>query len=436
MAELEIVYLSPQELTPYENNTRKHNQEDIDQIKASIAADGFNDPIGIWGEQNIIVEGHGRQIAAIEMGLDRVPCIRLDHMTEVQRRDYAIRHNRTAELSAWDFSMLREEIAALELQGLDMSYLNGIGEELDALGSERIDDYKITEDNPPELPEEPIAKRGQIWQLGEHRLICGDSTNPADVEAVMDGALADLLLTDPPYNVNLGSNDKPFSNHNDGILNDNMEDAPFIDFLHNAFESADNVMRPGAVWYVFYAGLQHSLFDSAIKSINDWWLHEQLIWVKGNHVLGRHSDYQWKHEPCLYGWKTGKEHYFTDSRAETTVIEDTKAKLSGLKKSELIKLCEKLMGENQSTTVLYAEKANSAEVHPSIKPQGLLTPLIINSSKPGWVVLDIFGGSGSTLIACEQVGRKCYMVEMDPHYCDVIIQRWENFTGKKAVKLN
>lgn len=436
MYDLQVVYLSPHDLKPYEGNTRKHAPDDIDQIKASIESDGFNDPIGIWGKDNLIVEGHGRQIAAIEMGLDKVPCIRLDHLTDTQRRDYAIRHNRTAELSAWDFGKLREEVASLEINGVDIGYLSGLSDELNNIGHERIDDYDINEDEPPPVQEETNTKLGDIWQLGRHRLICADSTDKEAIKRVMQDAQADLLLTDPPYNVNLGSNDRPHSDHNESIINDNMSEPAFVDFLTNAFLACNAAMRPGAAWYIFYAGLQHPAFDAAVKNVNEWWLHEQLVWVKGNHVLGRHSDYQWKHEPLLYGWKTGADHYFTDSRAETTVIEDTQTKLVGLKKSELIKLCERLLGENQATSVLYAEKANSAELHPSIKPQGLLTPLIVNSSKPGWNVLDIFGGSGSTLIACEQTGRNCYMLELDPHYCDVIIKRWENFTGEKAIRNN
>lgn len=198
---------SPHELTPYERNTRKHAPEDIGQIKASIEADGFNDPIGIWGEKNIIVEGHGRRIAAIEMGIDRVPCIRLDHLTDEQRRDYAIRHNFTAEQSEFDFERLREEVSALELQGLDMSYLSSLAAELDAMGKEAAetpvveDEPPVVEDEPPEPPKEPVSKLGDIYQLGRHRLMCGDSTKLDDVKTLMDGQLADQLVTDPPYNV-------------------------------------------------------------------------------------------------------------------------------------------------------------------------------------------------------------------------------------------
>ena len=194
MYDLQVVYLSPHDLKPYEGNTRKHAPDDIDQIKASIEADGFNDPIGIWGKDNLIVEGHGRQIAAIEMGLDKVPCIRLDHLTDTQRRDYAIRHNRTAELSAWDFGKLEEEIAALEIEGVDLS---GLKFDLDALNGGGNPEINIVEDEPPEPPETPIAKLGDIWQLGRHRLMCGDSTSMDDVQALLGGAHVDMIYTDP-----------------------------------------------------------------------------------------------------------------------------------------------------------------------------------------------------------------------------------------------
>lgn len=434
--DLEIVYLSPHDLTPYENNTRKHAPHDIDQIKASIQAVGFRDPIGIWGKNNLIVEGHGRQLAAIELGMEKVPCIRLDDMTDEQRRDYAIRHNFTSDQSEFDYDKLRREIAALEMQGLDMSYLDSLQEELGDIAGESIDDYDIQEDEPPEPPEEPIAKRGQIWQLGRHRLMCGDSTDAEDVQELMNDEEADLLLTDPPYNVNLGSVPTPTDTNIVPILNDSMSESDFIDFLTKALMNAQNHLRGGAAWYVFYAGLHHIEFESAVRNVPEFKLHEQLVWVKSHFVLGRNSDYQWAHEPCLYGWKTGESHYFSDSRAESTVIEDSAAKLSTMKKGELITLCEKLLGQNQSTTVLRADRPMSADLHPTVKPQELIGRLMINSSKPGWRVLDLFGGSGSTLIACEQLNRTCYMMELDPHYIDVIIKRWETFTGEQAVLLN
>ena len=197
MDDLKIVYLDPHELTPYENNTRKHAPDDIDQIKASIEADGFNDPIGIWGEENLIVEGHGRQIAALEMGLDKVPCIRLDHMTETQRRDYAIRHNRTAELSRWDFANLEEEIAALKIEGVDLS---GLKFEFDSVQDDFTDaKTEFEQDEIPDVPEQPKTKRGDIWQLGNHILMCGDSTDGNDIAQLMNGEKAKMLFTSPPY---------------------------------------------------------------------------------------------------------------------------------------------------------------------------------------------------------------------------------------------
>lgn len=214
-----------------------------------------------------------------------------------------------------------------------------------------------------------------------------------------------------------------------------MEEGAFIEWLSKALINADSVMREGAAFYIFYAGLHHSEFDFATRKVSDWKIHEQLIWVKGSFVLGRNSDYQWQHEPALYGWKTGAPHYFTDSRAEGTVIEDSNVKLSSLKKGELIELCQKLMHTDEASTVLRADKPNSAELHPTVKPQELITYLMRNSSRRNEKVLDLFGGSGSTLIACEQLGRRCYMMELDPHYVDVIIQRWENFTGRKAERI-
>lgn len=215
-----------------------------------------------------------------------------------------------------------------------------------------------------------------------------------------------------------------------------MPEDVFIAWLTKALQNADKAMKPGAAFYIFYAGLHHTEFDFAIRNVEAWKVHEQLVWVKGHFVLGRNSDYQWQHEPAFYGWKTGAPHYFTDSRAEGTVIEDTTAKLSTLKKGELVALCEKLMKQDGASTVLRADKPNAAELHPTVKPQELVTYLMRNSSRPGEIVLDPFGGSGSTLIACQQLNRTCYTMELDPHYADVIIQRYIDFMGTDSeVKL-
>lgn len=425
-------WIDPNKVKPYERNAKEHTETQIKNIATSIRKFGWQQDTVITTD-NVCVIGHGRRLAAIQLGCE-MPFHYVnktaDELTDEDIRELRIIDNETNAETGFDYEVLKEEIEDLNFDEFDINFsadvLNGGG------GTE----YDIAEDDPPEPQETVIAKKGNLWKLGRHRLMCGDSISREDVELLMDGKKADLLLTDPPYNVNLGSNIKPHSDHNDSILNDNMEEKNFIAFLSSAFESANAVMENGAAWYIFYAGLNHTSFDLAIRNIKEWKTHEQLVWVKSNHALGRNCDYQWKHEPLLYGWKTGKDHYFTDSRAETTVIEDVNTKLVNLKKSELIELCEKLLERYESTTVLYAEKANSAELHPSIKPQGLLAPLILNSSKKGWNVLDLFGGSGTTLMACEQTGRKCYMMELDPHYCDVIIKRWETFTGEKAVLIN
>lgn len=208
-----------------------------------------------------------------------------------------------------------------------------------------------------------------------------------------------------------------------------MPEDVFIKWLSKALTNANDHMRAGAAFYIFYAGLHHTEFDYALRSVPDFKVHEQLVWVKDHFVLGRNSDYQWQHEPAFYGWKTGATHYFTDSRAEGTVIEDAGVKLSTLKKSELIELCQKLMQRDTASTVLRAEKPSTADLHPTVKPQELICYLLRNSSRKGETVLDLFGGSGSTLIACEQLGRTAHTIEIDPHYADVIIQRYIDFVG-------
>ena len=439
MKDLEIVYLPPEALTPYEGNTRKHAPDDIGQIKASIEADGFNDPIGIWGDDNLIVEGHGRRIAAIEMGLERVPCIRLDHLTDAQRRDYAIRHNFTSDQSEFDFGRLREEVAALELQGMDMSYLDGIGEELDALGTESIDDYDITEDEPPEPPEEPTAKRGQIWQLGEHRLMCGDSTSKADMDALMDGDLPLFVFTDPPYGVSIGDKNAMLNSVQkagrccENIENDTLSTDDLRDMLTRAMSNLREHCDEGCSYYVS-APQGGALGLMMMMMMRDAGLEvrHNLIWVKNcaTFSLGR-LDYDYQHEPIFYTWT--KRHTFYGGYA-TTVVDESKP-VDKMSKPELKELVRALM-ERHPQSVVYEDKPLHSSLHPTMKPVKLVARFMVNSSQRGDVVADIFGGSGTTLITAEQLGRKCRMMELDPHYVDVIIQRWENLTGEKAVLLN
>lgn len=425
---MEVFEMRAGDLTPYENNPRI-NDEAVEKVAASIKEFGFKVPI-IIDRDGVIIAGHTRLKAAQVLGMETVPVIRADDLTPDQVKAFRLADNKVGEFSMWDMDALEAELARIEL---DMSAFGFLNED-DGINPDDVEEDDLDQ---ADEPGEPKAKRGDIYQLGEHRLMCGDSTDPADVAALMEGGTVKLLLTDPPYNVNVGSNDRPGSSHNGvHIQNDNMSEGDFIEFLTKAMQNADAVMEPGAAWYIWYAGLHHIEFESAVRNIPEWKLYEQLVWVKGHFVMGRNSDYQWMHEPCLYGWKQGEQHYFTESRAEETVIEDKVVKLSTLKKGELIALCEKLMGMDRETTVLRADKPNTAELHPTVKPQALLSRLLLNSTKKGWPVLDLFGGAGSTLIACQQLGRKCYMMELDPHYVDVIIKRYESFTGRVAVKLN
>lgn len=374
----------------YENNPR-NNDGAVDAVAESIKQFGFKVPIVI-DRDNVIVAGHTRLKAARKIGLEKVPCIVADDLTPEQIKAYRLADNKTAELADWDFSALEIELAELE-SDFDMS---AFGFDI----SDFEDIHEITEDEVPEVDEEnePICKTGDIWNLGKHRLMCGDSTNVSDVEKLMNGDKADLLLTDPPYNVAYEGGTKEKLK----IENDDMSDEEFQEFLISAFENSNIVMKDGASFYIWHSDSEGFNFRSACKNTG-WKIRQCLIWVKNSIVLGR-QDYQWKHEPCLYGWKDGAAHYFVDDRTQSTVWEFNKP----LRNIE----------------------------HPTMKPVDLIARAINNSSRSDNIVLDIFGGSGTTLIACEQLNRKCYMMELDPKYCDVIIKRWENLTGEKAVKID
>lgn len=438
MNNLKIEYLKTKDLTPYEKNARKHADADLQTIMESIQKFGFDDPVGIWSDKNIIVEGHGRVIAAKRLGIKEVPCIRLDHLTDEERRAYALAHNKTAEMSEWDFEQLDAEIRELGGAGFDMQAFGfeiGDTEDMDA----EEDEFD------PEVPKTTNIKVGDLFQLGNHRLICGDSTDPEVVARVMDHRKADLLVTDPPYNVALGQNGghkmrpsvaKQLHRRTDGLTIDNdswENEQDFINFLIKAFTAANENLKPGGAFYIWYADTQALNFRLAAKGAG-WQVRENLIWVKSLFALGR-QDYQWQHEPCLYGWKDGASHYFVDDRTISTVYED-RPDFNSMKKEELKNMLVQIFeGGGIPTTVIHEVKPVRSELHPTMKPIKLIARLIRNSSRKGETVLDVFGGSGSTMIACEQLGRINRTVELDPYYCDVIIQRWEKATGQKAVKI-
>lgn len=413
--ELQIQYLPVGELKPYEKNARKHRKEDVGAIVKSIEEFGMNDPIGIWSDENIIVEGHGRLLACLQLGMEEVPCIRLDHMTDEQRRAYAIAHNKTAELSSWDTEILPAELR--DIKTIDMTQFGFMLEPDTA----EDDGYE------PEITdEEPKTKPGDIYKLGRHRLMCGSSTDKEQVRTLIGGGGADMLLTDPPYGVDYEST------NGKKIQNDNLQGTEFIKFLTDAFRAADSVMKPGAPFYIWYADGKGYEFTSATTNTG-WTIRQVLIWVKNGFILGR-QDYQWQHEPCLYGWKDGAAHFFTDLRTESTVMSDAaEIDLDKMKKEELKELCEELLHKDDiPSTVIYENKPTRDDEHPTMKPVKLFGRLIRNSTKKNDRVLDLFGGSGTSIIACEQLGRKCFTMELDPKYCDVIVDRWEKFTGQKA----
>lgn len=422
---MQIVDLNIGDLKPYKENPRI-NDNAIDAVAASIAEFGFKVPI-IVDRDNVIIAGHTRLKAARKLGLESVPVIRADDLTPEQVKAFRLVDNKTAELAEWDFEKLNAEIA-----GLPDFDLTLFGFDADAVADLEVE---IVEDEINESPE-PRAKLGDMWRLGDHRLICGDSTDGAVVSRLCGGGQVDLLLTDPPYNVAVGAQLRPggYNKNNVKIKNDDMPAAEFIEFLQKSINNAVDAMKAGAAFYIFFGAAKSGQVSQAVDGIPALKIHVPLVWVKSSIVLGRNTDYQLQHEPLLYGWKQGAPHYFIDSRAESSVIEDSNGKLSTMKKSELIALVEKLRGQTASS-VIRGDKTVNAALHPTIKPQDVLTYLIKNSSRRGDRVLDLFGGSGSTLIACEQTGRRCFMAELDEHYCDVIIERWENMTGRKAEKI-
>lgn len=424
MTTTEMELINIDQLIPYINNARTHSPEQIMKIRASLREFGFINPVIIDREYNVIA-GHGRVEAARAEGIAEVPCVYADHLTEAQKKAYILADNRMALDAGWDEEKLRLEIQALQnmnfnigLTGFEDSELADLMLDLETPTEE--DDYDVA----GEIPEEPTSQLGQVYKLGRHRLICGDSTDVSVISKLMDGKNADLWLTDPPYNVDYEGSD------GQKIKNDSMGDTQFREFLKAAFAAAKGALKPGAAFYIWHADSEGFNFRGACRDVG-LQVRQCLIWVKNSLVLGR-QDYQWRHEPCLYGWNEGAAHYFIDNRAQTTVIEDYLPDFNKMKREEMKALLEEIYSDRLSTTVIYEDKPKANDLHPTMKPIKLLARLIRNSSRTDEIVLDTFGGSGSTLMACEQLGRTCYTCELDPKYVDVIINRWEEFTGHKA----
>lgn len=404
MKKLKIEYVSIGDLKPYERNAKLHPKEQVEQIKNSIKEFGFNDPVAVWKDSEII-EGHGRLLAAQELGLTEIPIIRLDSLTDQQRKAYMLAHNKLTMNSDFDMKILAEEIE--NILDFDMSSFG-----FDVVFDE---DEVVEDDYTPEVPEEPKAKLGDIYQLGRHRLMCGDSTSQSDVQLLLNGELMDMVLTDPPYNVN-------YKGTAGTIINDNMKSSEFRQFLKKAFMNIRTSLKNGSSFHIWYADSEGYNFRGACSDAG-LTVRQQLIWVKNSATIGR-QDFQHQYEsvlsglsfdesaqelqegfsPCLYGWKDGAAHKWYKKRKERDVM--------------------------------FFDKPRASKEHPTMKPILLFDYEMQCNTKPGDSVLDLFGGSGTLIMAAEQNKRTAYVMEYDPKFVDVIIDRWEKFTGQKAVKLN
>ena len=418
MDNINIKHQKVEDLIPYENNPR-NNENAVEAVAGSIREFGFKNPI-IVDQNNVIVAGHTRLLAAKELGLKEVPTIIADDLTTEQINAYRLVDNKTNELAQWDIDMLERELS--EIDSIDMEEF-GFDDfpdlELDKVIEDDFEDEELDH-------EEPISQSGEIYQLGSHRLMVGDSTNKEDVRALTDGAQMDLLVTDPPYNVDYNGGTEDAMT----IENDNMGKEHFVEFLTAAFENAAEALRPGGGFYIWHAESTAGEFIKALEAA-ELEFRQRLIWVKSSLVLGR-QDFQWKHEPCFYGWKEGAAHYFTADRTNTTVIEDA-PNINAMNKDELKDYIKDLKDViDEGSTILRADKPSSSRQHPTMKPVKLMAHHLAYSTRQGENVIDLFGGSGSTLMAAEQLGRNCYIMEFDPKYADVIITRWEEFTGQEA----
>ena len=392
-----IKKISVSDLIPYANNSRTHSDEQVLQIASSIKEFGFINPVIVDGENGIIA-GHGRVMAAKKLGLTDVPCVDASHLSEAQKKAYIIADNKLALNAGWDDDILRIELDMLTELDFDLSLTGFSDEELQAICQveELAPEYEDDADGEIiEPPPEPKTKEGDVWILGKHRLMCGDSTSIDAVEKLMDGDKADLWITDPPYNVAYeGKTAEAMT-----IKNDSMPDADFRQFLSDCYSAADANMKMGASFYIWYADRETYNFQGAARDV-EWKVRQTLVWVKNSLVMSQ-QDYHWKHEPCLYGWKEGAAHSWYSDRKQTTTLD--------------------------------FNRPTASKLHPTMKPIELFQYQIENSTKQGQNVLDSFGGSGTTMVACEKTNRKAYLMELDPKYCDVIINRWQTLTGKEAV---
>jgi DNA modification methylase len=406
-------------LTPYARNSRTHSDEQISQIAASIKEWGWTTPVLVDADGSIIA-GHGRTLAAQRLKMTEVPVMVAKGWSDAKKRAY-VKLIELEDNVGWDESMLNLELGELQDMGFDISLIGFGKNELSELMAEEPTEGLTDEDEVPEVQEKPKSQRGDVWLLGEHRLMCGDSTQADDLAKLMDGDKADLVWTDPPYNVAVdGKAGK--------IMNDDMSKSEFRKFLQAVYARYFENMREGAMIYVAHGESERAAFSDCLVEAG-LKLSEVLILVKQSGTLSR-QDFNWKHEPILCGWKEGAGHYFCKDFTLTTVIDDD-LDIDKLKKDEKVAMLKQIK-EQMPTTVIRHDRPTKSDLHPTMKPVGLVQRMVEWSSMDGWIVLDLFGGSGSTMIACEKTHRKSRLMELDPKFSDVIIKRWQDFTGKKA----
>ena len=434
------------ELVAADYNPRKAltpEDSEYQKIKRSIEEFGYVDPI-IINEDGTIIGGHQRCTVLKNLGYEEVDVVvvSLD-----KQREKALNIALNKITGEWDELKLKDLLLDLDLGDYDISLTGFEQEDLAelvdnlAVEPEAMDDDFDGEAVLEDIVE-PKTKLGDVWKLGRHRLMCGDSTSQEDVATLMKGEMADLIITDPPYNVNYGDKAEMLDTYlqkghrnNSRIKNDNMDNESFYSFMLQIYQSAYEFMRDGAAIYVFHAESTGHIFrqaflDAGLK------LAQCLIWEKNAFVLGR-QDYQWRHEPCLYGWKEGAAHYFINDRTQDTVILEDDVDFEAMKKADLIAYIEDMHRKyKDQTSVIYENKPTRNDIHPTMKPVTLIGRLMSNSSKSGWNVLDLFGGSGSTLMAAEQLGRTAFLMELDEKFCDVIVKRWEEYTGQSAIRIS
>jgi DNA modification methylase len=433
LAKYEHGRISVADLVPYAKNARTHSDKQVDQLVAAIKEWGFTSPVLI-DEHGVLIAGHGRTMAAKKLGLAEVPFIRLVGLSDEQKRAYVLADNRIALNSGWDEKLLGEELASLTAVGFDLGLTGFTDKDIgEAIARDAGAAAGKDPDAVPDLPAAAASVAGDVWLLGSHRLMCGSSTEPADVRRLMDGGLADLVWTDPPYNV-------AYETKAGKIANDALKDGAFLEFLNALMRQAFEALAPGRSIYVAHADTEGLNFRLAFRTAG-FKLSGCLVWRKSSLVMGR-SDYQWQHEPILYGWKPGAPHRFYGGRKQTTLhlVGDE----TGFRKMDDGRWCVTIGdrtlvvdGEAQleelPSSLVFAQKPAKSDLHPTMKPVELVEKGLRNSAKPGEVVLDVCGGSGTTLIAAELQGMSARLMELSPVYCDRIVLRWQEFTGRTAV---